>query len=84
MIHLTQQHFDQVFGPHAHVAKVLDFGAVRIDLPTDQPPFIGLVLTLEHRELIGAPFDQLIKIPDELLRPLVELLTAHLQGIEDA
>lgn len=81
-MHITTAKFDRLYGPEAHVARITDIGAVRVDLDGDQPPFTGLIFKLEHRELIGAPFEMLFRLPDELLPTLFDLLAAHLSAAE--
>jgi hypothetical protein len=76
MLQFTQPEFEGLLAPDAHVSIVKDVGAVRVDLAWEQPPYVGLVLRLEHRDLPGE-FDQCFKISDDALVELVVLLTTH-------
>lgn len=82
MINFTTALWRHVSSPPAHVVQVNDSGVSRIDLPDDQPPFVGVILELQNTERIGGPFNMLFRIGDDQARELVNQLSAVLYSID--
>lgn len=80
-IPLTTATWDAVTQPGSHTLDVLAIGALRVDLPDDQPPFVGLILELDHHtERIGGSFMMLYRISDVVADELIEALTIVRRG----